>query len=320
MRIVDVHCHLYPREYLTRLARIVENDSSVWGRAVQELLATRLTVNPRMVDVNAHLDDMDRAGVEVQALSLSIPHVYFDSEKETVEAARIVNDTLAEVVARHPTRFKGLAVLPHPFTDAAIRELERAIDVLGLHGVTMGGNIKMVALDDDRLLPVYREINRRKLAIHLHPMIPPGQEEMSAYGLAPALGYLLDTALGALRLANRGVFEENPDLKLILPHLGTFVVSAWDRIMSPRPGGTGNIPKPLSAYMQGLYYDSVNLHRPTWDCALQTIDVSQVVFGSDYPFVPEGSTERGIALINDLDLSEEKREKIFHGTADTLFR
>jgi len=320
VRIVDVHSHFYPRDYLTLLRRIVENDGSVWGSAVQRLLATRLTVNPRMVDIGAHLDDMDRAGVEVQVLSLSIPHVYFDDEADAVEAARIVNDTLADLCARHPTRFKGLAVLPLPHFGAALKELDRAIDTLGLHGVTLGGNVKGRPLDDERFLPLYQEINRRRLTIHLHPMIPPGQEEMGDYGLAPALGYLIDTALATLRLVYRGVFEENPDLKFIVPHLGTFLVSAWDRIQSPRPDGTGHIDQPLSVYLRRLYYDSVNLHAPTWDCALKTIDLGHVVFGSDYPFVAEGSTERGIALINGLDITGAQREQIFHGTADTLFR
>jgi len=320
VRIVDIHSHFYPADYLRLLSRVVDNDSSVWGRAVQRLLATRLTVNPRMVDVSAHLDDMDRAGVEVQALSLSIPHVYFDDQADAVEAARIVNDALAELCARYPTRFKGLAVLPLPHTEAALKELDRAIDTLGLHGVTLGGNIKGRPLDDDSFLPLYRELNRRRLTVHLHPMIPPGQEEMESYGLAPALGYLIDTALGTMRLAYRGVFEENRDLKLIVPHLGTFLVSAWDRIHSDRPDGTGSIAQPLGVYLQRLYYDSVNLHAPTWDCALKTIDVSHVVFGSDYPFAAEGSTERGIALVNALDITEEQRESIFHGTADALLR
>jgi aminocarboxymuconate-semialdehyde decarboxylase len=320
VRIVDVHSHFYPKDYLTLLDRILANDGSVWARAVQQQQATRVNPNPKMVDISAHIDDMDQAGVEVQALSLSIPHVYFDDERDSVEAARIVNDTLADLCARFPTRFKGLAVLPLPHVDAALKELDRATGPLGLHGVTLGGNVKGRHLDDESFLPLYREINRRRLTIFLHPMIPPGMEEMEEYGLAPALGYLIDSALATLRLTYRGVFEENPDLKFIVPHLGTFLLSAWDRIGSPRPRGTVHIDKPLSHYLQGLYYDSVNLHRPTWDCALDTIDVSHVVFGSDYPFTREGSVERGIALINGLDITDAQRESIFHGTADSILR
>jgi len=320
LRIVDVHSHFYPKDYLTLLSRTVENDSSVWGKAVQALLATRLTVNPRMVDINAHLDDMDKAGVEVQVLSLSIPHVYFEDEGPTVEGARIVNDALAELCARYPNRFKGLAVLPLPYTDASLKELDRAISVLHLHGANMGGSVHGHGLDDERIMPIYPEMNRMGLTVLLHPMIPPGQEEMVEYGLAPALGYLIDTALGALRLAYSGVIQENPNLHFIVPHLGTFLVSAWDRIGSPRPDSTGKLDQPVGNYLQQLYYDSVNLHRPTWDCALQTIDVGQVVFGSDYPFVAPNSTERGIELINGLDITDEQREKIFHSTADQLLR
>lgn len=186
--------------------------------------------------------------------------------------------------------------------------------------MTLGGNIHGRHLDDESFLPLYRAINRQRLAVLLHPMIPPGQEEMGEFGLAPALGYLLDTALGILRLAFHGVLEENPDIRFIAPHLGTFLVSAWDRIGSPRPEAAGYMKEPLHVHLRRLYYDSVNLHRPTWDCALQTIDASHVVFGSDYPFTAQGSTERGIALINGLGITDDQREAIFHGTADSLLR
>jgi aminocarboxymuconate-semialdehyde decarboxylase len=317
VRIVDIHSHFYPKDYLTLLSRVIENDGSPWGCAVSRLQETRHTVDPRMFDISAHIDHMDRAGIEMDALSLSIPHVYFDDEAESVEAARIVNDTLADLCARYPARFKALAVLPLPHADAALKELERAIDNLGLHGATLGGNIKGRHLDDERFLPVYREMNRRKLAVLCHPMIPPGMEEMADYALAPAVGYLLDSVLGTLRLVYAGVFDENPDLKFIVPHLGTYLVSAWDRIAAPRPDA-GGLKDPLPVVLRRLYYDAVNLHRPTWDCALQTIDVGHVVFGTDYPFTPEGSAERGIALINGLGITDEQRERIFHGTADAL--
>ncbi len=168
MRIVDVHAHYYPKEYLALLERVIRNDSTVWGRAVQELYATRLTKNPRMTDINAHIDDMDAAGVEMHALSLSIPHVYFEDPNDATEAARIVNDSIAELVAKYPARFKGLAILPLPHTDAALKELDRAITTLGLHGAALGGNVRGAGLDDERFLPLYREMNRMNLMVHLH--------------------------------------------------------------------------------------------------------------------------------------------------------
>jgi predicted TIM-barrel fold metal-dependent hydrolase len=320
MRIVDVHAHYYPKEYLTLLERVIRNDSTVWGRAVQQLYATRLTANPRMTDISAHIDDMDAAGVEMHALSMSIPHVYFDDPNDAAEAARIVNDSLAELVAKYPTRFKGLAILPLPHTDAALKELDRAINTLGLHGAALGGNVRGAGLDDERFLPIYEQMNRLNLMVHLHPVIPPGQEEMEDYGMAAALGYLLDTAVGVLRLAQGGVLDANPNIKFIAPHLGTMLVAAWDRINNPRPEPMRGMKKSLAEHLHAIYYDSVNLHRPAWDCALQTIDVDHIVFGSDYPFVPQNSTDRTIALINGLDLSELQKEAIFHGTADTLLR
>ena len=319
MRIVDMHAHFYPRDYLTLLSRVIDGDMSAWGRAVERLQTTRHTVDPNMFDISAHIDRMDKMGLEMEVLSLSIPHVYFEDEADSVEGARIVNDVLADLCARYPGRFKGLAVLPFPHSDAAARELERAIDTLGLHGVIIGGNYKGRHLDDDQFLPVYREMNRRRLTVLCHPMIPPGMEEMFDYGLGAAVGYLADSVLGTLRLAFKGVFHENPDIKYIVPHLGTYLVSAWDRIGAPRPEA-GGLKEPLGTILRRLYYDAVNLHRPTWDCALETIDVGHVVFGTDYPFTREGSTERGIALVNGLDISDEQREAIFHGTADRLLR
>src|SRR5207249_649914 len=112
MRIVDVHAHFYPKDYVALLERVVANDSTTWGRAVYFHTKERIGRDPRMTNINAHLEDMDRTGVEVQALSLSIPHVYFEEERDSVEAARITNDALAALCAQYPTRFKGLAMLP----------------------------------------------------------------------------------------------------------------------------------------------------------------------------------------------------------------
>jgi aminocarboxymuconate-semialdehyde decarboxylase len=319
---LDVHSHFYPKAYLERLEQLTAGDSSPWTLGVRKLLSTKIAPDRRMVDIGAHVEDMDRSGVDVQALSLSVPQVYFDDERVAVELARVTNDALAEVCARHPGRFKGFAVLPLPHTEAAIRELERATGQLGLHGVTLGANVKGRHLDDEGFLPLYREINQRRLTIFLHPMIPPGQEEMADYDLSAALGFLMDSSLATLRLVYRGVFEENPDLNFIVPHLGAVILYAWDRInrsYATRPEAQLYIKRPPADYLKRLYYDSVNFHPPAWLCAAETIGYEQIVFGTDYPF-PLATIDDAIACIEELPVTPQQREMIYSGTALRLLR
>lgn len=327
MRIVDVHAHFYPEDYLRLLRRIVANDSTPWGRHNSLSLATNIGNTQAMWDITKHIDDMDAAGIETEALSLSHPQAYFVDEKVAVEAATIMNDTLAELVAKYPGRFKGLASLPLPHADAAMKELDRAINTLGLHGVGFGANAQYVPLDDDRFMPIYKEINRQKLTIFMHPMTPPGYEEMADYNIATAAGFLMDSAIAVLRLCNRGVFEENPDMNFIVPHLGSYLLSAFERVGGrAEPGPTEATakkrmaPKPPRDYLTKLYYDCVNPHVPFWHCAIETVGADRIMFGTDYPFGGAASVRAYVQKVEQLNVPQEHREAIFSGNADRLLR
>jgi aminocarboxymuconate-semialdehyde decarboxylase len=319
---IDVHAHYYPRAYLDAVSRLTEGDVSSWTMGVRRLLTTKIAPERRMVDIDSHIEDMDRAGVDMQVLSLSIPHAYFDDETVAVELARTANDALAEACTRDPSRFKAFATLPLPHVDAALAELDRATGALGLHGVTLGANVKGRHLDDEAFLPLYQEIARRDLTIFLHPMIPPGQEEMVDWDLSASVGFLVDSTLAVLRLAYRGVFEQHPALKFIVPHLGATLPYIMDRVDSSyrtRPENRVHIPHPPSHYLKRLYYDSVNFHPAAWSCALESFGAEHIVLGSDYPF-PIGSMERSIERVEALDITPQQREAIYSGTALTLLR
>jgi predicted TIM-barrel fold metal-dependent hydrolase len=321
--IVDVHAHFYPPVYVDKLVQLTGADNSTWGKGVQHLLNTRIKVNRPMYDIEAHLAAMDEAGVDIEALSLGIPHCYFEGAKDAEEMARIANDGLAEVCARYPQRFKAYATLPFPYTDASLRELDRAINTLGLHGATIGANVRGHHLDEESFVPVYAEMGRLKLGLFMHPMIPPAQEEMLDYNLSSGVGYLLDSTLAVLRMAYRGVFAENPDLQFIMPHLGTILISAWERVASslrPGPGANAQIDRPVDEYLSRLYYDGVNFHVPAWHCAIETFGAEQIMYGSDYPFGSADRMQIVKDIIEGLDITPEQRELIYSGNALKVLR
>ncbi len=319
MRVVDVHAHLYPKAYLDLLARVVANDNSVWARAVAFLLEERMVPNRRMWDVEAHIEDMDAAGVETEVLSLSAPMSYFAEEKDAVEAAKITNDSLAEICARYPKRFKAFASLPLPHTGASLKELDRALGELGLHGIGLGANAlhAKAHLDDERILPIYPELGRRNQTVFLHPAIPPGIEEMYEHEMWVSAGFLMDSTIAVLRLAHKGVFEENKGMKFIVPHLGTFLLAGVDRVAGRRPAQVKG-GRPVREYIPELYYDSIAANEAFWDCAVRTVGLKQIMFGTDYPFGGPDSVSRNIKRIEGLPISDAEKAAVLGGTADRL--
>ncbi len=317
---VDVHAHLYPPRYLEAVERLTAGSSSPWTDAVRRILTNKIAPNARMTEVAQRIEAMDEAGVDVQILSLSIPHAYFDDPAVAVALASLTNDLLAEVKAANPARFRAFAVLPLPHVDASLHELDRALGPLGLDGVTLGANIGGRHVDDPAFAPVYEALDARSALLFLHPMIPPGQEDLADYDLSSSVGFHLDTTAAVLRLVYSGIVRRSPGMHVIVPHLGAFIPYVWDRIESSyrtRPEAQEHIDEPPTAYLRRMYYDSVNFHRPAWDCALATVGAERLMLGSDYPFAL-GSMTKAVAVIDDLPIDAEAREAIFGGTVMSL--
>src|SRR5688572_32922049 len=116
-----------------------------------------------MTEVSRRLEDMDRVGIDVEVVSLSTPNVFFADANHQPEVARMINDSYAGLIARHPTRFKGFASIPMDAPDAALAELHRAIDILKLNGVILLSNIGGKPLTSPQYRAFFEEANRMKL-------------------------------------------------------------------------------------------------------------------------------------------------------------
>ncbi|HKV40802.1 MAG TPA: amidohydrolase family protein, partial [Blastocatellia bacterium] len=144
-RKMDLHTHYYPGVYFEKIRQARSDfsfDKDPSGQTIIKYRGARFFgVTPPMTDASQRIDDMNDAGIDVEVVSLSTPNVFFTDAASQPEVARMVNDAYAELVAQYPKRFKGFASIPMDAPEAALRELHRAIDELGLNGVILLSNI-----------------------------------------------------------------------------------------------------------------------------------------------------------------------------------
>src|SRR5258706_6330179 len=173
----DLHTHYYPEAYFQKIRDTPGEftfDKDPTGRTIIKYRGARFFgIQPPMTDPAKRLADMDRVGIDVEVVSLSTPNVFFADERTQPEVARMVNDAYAELIARHPGRFKGFASIPMDAPDHALRELDRALGELKLNGVILLSNIRGRALTAPVYRRVFREAEPRESLILLPPPLPP---------------------------------------------------------------------------------------------------------------------------------------------------
>lgn len=324
---IDLHTHFYPPEYWQRLVDWCDGFETIkdaFGRTVLKKDGARfVTPTPPMSDPELRLKAMDKAGIHVQALSLSAPNVYYTRDDEKgLELARFTNDRLVQVRDKYPGRFMCLASVPLQNPAMAIEELRRAINQLGMNGVLVGSNINGRPLHSPELEPFWAEVNRMKLAVTLHPMPPLGLERMHEYGLAPLVGFIFDSNVAIAGMIFDGIFDRYPNMKLVLPHLGgavSVLMERWDHGFREMPDCRVKISKLPSKYIKNLYFDTVNFHQPALMCCHASVGARRMVLGSDYPHII-GDIYRSVTSIEELDISDEEKEMIFGGNALAILR
>jgi aminocarboxymuconate-semialdehyde decarboxylase len=321
---IDVHTHYYPDSFFQMLRDIPSEfsfDKDPTGRTIITYGGARFFgVTPPMSDPAKRLEDMDRVGIDVEVLSLSTPNIFFADAARQPEVARTINDAYAELMTRHPQRFKGFASIPMDSPDHALEELHRAIDQLKMNGVILLSNIKGRALTAPLYKPFFAEANRMKLCIFLHPMIPVAAEPFKEYVLGPLVGFPFDTTLAVARMCFDGMLAEFPDIRWIIGHLGgaiPYLMERLDNGFRDFAECRVKIDQLPSTYLKKLYYDTVTFSSYNLRMARDLVGVDHLVMGSDYPHLL-GSIDRSVSSIQDLAIPEHERERIFSGTASSI--
>jgi predicted TIM-barrel fold metal-dependent hydrolase len=309
---IDVHAHFLPDVYRQALARAglttLDGGFPAPAWSAEAALAT-----------------MDRQGIATAIVSLSSPSAHFLPRAERPALVRAVNDVGGELMRNHPTRFGYFATLPMPDIPAALAEMRRAFDLLGADGVVLQTNTDGTYLGSPAFAPVLTELNRRKATLFLHPTSPACFEALGLGRPAPLLEFPLDTTRTIVDLLYARSLQTNPDIKVIVPHGGAALPALIARIaafaslpiIEPRPASEAEVFETL----ERLYYDVALSAHPVPFAALRRIaPITQILFGSDWPFTPEAGVARNIHQLTQANgLSEPEARAIARENAERVF-
>jgi aminocarboxymuconate-semialdehyde decarboxylase len=298
-------------------------------------------VMPTLFDLEARFRVMDTAGSGyVQIINTANPPVEtFAGPAEALELSRIANDEMADLVSRHPDRFLGAAAcLPMNDVDAAIRELDRAVDELHLGAVQIYTDINGRPLDDPQFAPLFDRIAALGIPMLLHPVRGPDRadyptENASRFDTWRIDGWLYDTVSAMTRLIFSGVFDRHPNIAIVTHHLGGFVPYASERIREGydkylKAAQARNEPIPLNKhpyeYFHDFYADTITIGSvPALTCGLEFFGIDRVMFATDMPFDTQGGrkyVEVALRAMEQLDASSADKQKIFEDNARRLFK
>lgn len=323
---IDVHTHMLNRDWLELLRRHGKprfelRKSLDAAEGIMMDGAPFMTPMPGHFDYEYRIKRMDEAKVDLAIVSLTCPNVYFGGPDISLEAARIVNDSMAAAQKQYPARIRWLASLPWEYPDKAVAELKRACD-RGAVGIMVLANIGNASLTDPLFQPVWKAIDDRALPVLVHPTAPPGTPvmDMRQFNLIASIGFMFDTSLAFARIFFDGFLDRYPNLKLIASHAGgalPFLVGRLDQCHDNMNAARTKTQTRPSEYLKRIYYDAVTYRPEALKMAIDIGGADHVMYGSDYPH----NIGDMVGCLKRVDeLPQGQRDAVRGGNAQRIFK
>jgi aminocarboxymuconate-semialdehyde decarboxylase len=280
-------------------------------------------------DLAARIEDLDKAGLDTQIMSITIPGPEMLPADEGVYWSKRNNDSFARAVQDYPGRFYAYAGLPWQAPDEAVKELERCYKDLGVKGIQVFSNVNGEPLFFDKFDPVWSLANALDLPFLVHPTVPLTASVMDMVRIPYQLyGYTLDTSMAVISLIFNGVFQKYPNLKAVHSHLGGMVPYLVQRLRASWKGyskewGLELEENPDITYTQRVWPDTTSFYLPAMRCAHEWVGSGHLVIGTDYAHRvgdPEGAVQAVKDLGASLSLPEAETDMMLGQNAEALFK
>src|SRR5882672_8380603 len=327
---VDIHCHYMNTEVAARVAHL--NPAQHEPMAIHSNAASREANakqvkerGPKLSDIAVRLKDMDRMGIDVQAVSPAPHQTYYWTEPGTgQELSRAVNERLAEIVAQHPQRFVALGTVPLQDVSLAVAELEHCVRKLGLRGVEINPSVRGLDLTDAKLNldAFFAAVQRLDVVIFMHPIGFTHGERLINHYFSNLIGNPLETTVAASHLIFDGVLERHPKLKIVLPHAGGYLAHYWarmDHAYRARADTRGQMKRKPSSYLEKFYFDTITFDHGMLAHLTARYGADHVLLGTDSPY--DMGMERPLEFIEGVKgLSRAEAAAIQGGNAARLLK
>lgn len=324
---IDIHAHILPRDWPDLRERygyggFIRLDHAAGSGMCAHMMRDDeffREVEPNLWDCATRIEECDRHGVDVQVLStVPVMFSYWAKPNDALDLSKILNDHLADCIARHPRRFMGLGTVPMQAPELAAQELTRCIEDLDLVGVEIGTHINDWNLDHDALRPFWERADALGAAIFVHPWDMMGMESMPRFWLPWLVSMPAETSRAICSLMMGGILEDYPNIRFAFAHGGGSFPATLGRInhgfvMRPDLCQTCTQTQPTDL-VDRIYIDSL-VHDPrVLKYVVDVIGAERIALGTDYPF-PLGELEPGQLIEAEDFLTAEAKERMLSGTA-----
>jgi aminocarboxymuconate-semialdehyde decarboxylase len=294
-KVVDLHCHYLNPALGAKTAHLnpAQYDPS-WVFANELTRQTNVlqiqTRGKKLSNITQRLKDMDRMGVDIQAVCPAPPQMFHWAEPDFgAELSREVNEGIAKIAADHPDRFVGMGTVPLQNSQLAIRELNHCVKKLGMRGIEIGTNVNGKNLTDPslKLDKFFARCEELGVVIFMHPLGFTEADRLTNHYFNNVIGNPLESTIAVSHLIFDGVMARYPKLKFVVAHGGGFIAHYWarmDHAWRARPDCHTVIKRPPSSYLEKFHFDSITFDPEMLKRLVDRFGADHVVLGTDYPY------------------------------------
>ena len=291
--VVDIHCHLS----VAAAAAFVGKTHPVLPPALARFSSTKsnevnakqfAAIGQKLNALDVRLADMDRLGIDVQAVSPNPAQLFYHVDAETGrEGARLTNDGIAEAVARCADRFVGMGTVPLQNAEMAVAEMKRCVRELDLRGIEISSNVNGRDFHAPELRPFWAAAEELGVLIFIHPLGFTHAERMSEYYFNNLIGNPLEATLALGHLIFGGVLDRYSGLRICVAHGGGYIPGYWGRMdhgWRARADCNEHCEREPSSYLRRVWLDTLVFDRDQLDALVRTHGSDKLCLGTDYPF------------------------------------